>query len=121
MANKRTLKKSIRYTCGDIAGECIFSKYTFEHVDRDAMDCAVVKTAELQSDILSKVSVTFDKTLKSFEGNAKEYKKAHRDYFKKCYAQLWEDFTNGIEEVVKDMNAALPKEQKEANKKALEK
>ena len=26
MANKRDLKKMIKYTCSDIAGECIFAK-----------------------------------------------------------------------------------------------
>lgn len=120
MANKRTLKKSIRYTCGDIAGECIFAKYTFEHVDCDAMDNAILNAAELQSSSLSKISVAFDRTFKTFDGDAKAYKKARRDYFKKCFTQLWADFTMGIEEIVKEMNAALPQTQKDANKKALE-
>ena len=37
MANKRNLKKYIKYTCGDIAGECIFAKIYFTEDDLELL------------------------------------------------------------------------------------
>ena len=49
MANKRDLKKMIKYTCSDIAGECIFAKLYFDGIDNEKMDDIIVKSAFLQT------------------------------------------------------------------------
>lgn len=121
MANKRNLKKYIKYTCGDIAGECIFANLYFEGIDHDKIAEIIVKVATLQTTMVDKVSVTFDKTPKSFGGNNFEYRKARTAYFKACYKALKEEMAATINDIVADMNAALSKEQKEANKAALAK
>lgn len=121
MANKRNLKKLIKYTCGDIAGECIFAKIYFEGVDYDKMDEIIVKSAILQATTVDKVSVSFDKTLKSFNGNAFEYRKAKNAYYKECYNALKKDLSDAVADIVAEMNSALSQEQKDANKAALSK
>lgn len=121
MANKRNLKKYIKYTCGDIAGECIFANLYFEGVDHEKLAEAIVKTATLQTVMTDKVSVAFDKTPKSFRGNNFEYRKARTIYFKTCYKALKAEMTAKINEIVSEMNSALSKEQKDANKAALSK
>ena len=121
MANKRDLKKYIKIVCGDIVGECVFAKIYFDGVDCEKMDDIIVKTAFLQTNTIDKVSVSFDKTLKSFEGNAMEYKKARKAYFKECYKQLRNELENEVNAIVAEMNSAMSKEQKNANKEALNK
>ena len=46
-----------------------------------------------------------------------EYKKARAAYFKKAFAAHREKFNTRIQEIVKEMNAALPQEAKDANKR----
>ena len=116
MANKRNLKKFIQYTCGDVAGECLFAKYNFEGIDPEAMDNIILELADLQSNTIDKVSVYFDKVPKTYDGDRKAYRKERRNYFAKCYSELHKEFIDGIQDIVKKMNALLPKQQKEANK-----
>lgn len=121
MANKRDLKKFIKYTCGDIAGECIFAKIYFDEVDCDKMDHIIAKAACLQTTTIDKVSVSFDKTLESFNGNVAEYRKAHRAYYKACYKALRQELADAVNEIVSEMNAAISQKQKETNKEILAK
>jgi hypothetical protein len=120
MANKRDLKKYIKNVCGDIAGECIFAKFYFDGVDCEKMDDIIVKAAIMQTNMIDKVSVTFDKTPKSFD-NACEYKKARKAYFKGCYNQLKKELNDEVNAIVAEMNGAMTNEQKAANKEALNK
>lgn len=108
MANKRDLKKQIRYICGDIAGESLMSKIIIPGVDKDAMNEVIVKTAELQSTALCRANVSFDKTPKDFD-NKGEYRAARRKYYRQAFSKLSESFNNQVLAVVKDMNAAVPK------------
>ncbi len=117
MASKRNLKKSLRYVCGDIAGECLFSEYAFEGVDGTKMSQVIINLANLQDESVKKVSVCFDKSARDFE-TKKQFNEARSEYFKKCYSTLKSQFNDGVKDIVKDMNALLPSSQKEANKKA---
>lgn len=119
MASKRDLKKYIKYTCADIAGECIFALDFFDGIDCEKMENIIVKAAYLQTEMIDKVSVSFDKTLKTFNGNTYEYNKARKAYFKKCYQSLRKELATSVNTLVEEMNSALSKEQKEANKAAL--
>ena len=63
------------------------------------------------------VTVAFDKTLQvSFEGNAKEYRKARRAYYKAAYNTLIAEYNDGVAEILKKMNALLSPEQRNMNK-----
>jgi DNA relaxase NicK len=117
MANKRTLKKQIHYACGDLAAENIMARHLLPGVNNDAVNLIINDIAELQVNSLARVSFFFDKTKKNFD-NEHEYRKARKNYFKKAYNKLAEDFNNNVAEIVKAMNASLSKEAKEANKEA---
>lgn len=108
MANKRNLKKQIRYICGDIAGECLLAKTLIPGVDNDAMTDVIVKTADLQATALRRTNISFDKSPRDFD-NISEYRAAKSKYYRQAYHKLSEGFNNQILSVVKEMNAAMPK------------
>ncbi len=116
MANKRDLKKQIRYICGDLAAECLIAGEYVDGIDRKSMRAIVCKIATLQQDALQRCSFSFDKVPSDFN-NLKEYHVARKAYFKQAYNTLREKFNKHVLDIVKDMNAAVPKEVKEANKK----
>lgn len=118
MANKRDLKARIKYTCGEIAGECIYAKNFIPGVDAEKADDIVCAVALLQVRTTDRVSVCFDRTVKAFP-DKKAYNKARKEYFKKCYGELKKEFKASLVEVVKDLNALLPQEVRDANKAAL--
>ncbi len=118
--NKRASKKAIRRMCGDVAGECIVASHFIEGVSTDEMHKIVIDIAALQTVSLEKVSVSFDKIPSDFD-NIHEYRNARRQYFKKVFASLHKEFESKLQEVVKAMNATLPQEVKDANKKAAKK
>lgn len=53
MANKRELKKQIKYICGDVAMQCIITREFVEGVDAEKMNDLVFQTADLQSKSLA--------------------------------------------------------------------
>ena len=118
MANKRTLKKQIRYACGDLAAECIIAMNCVEGINVDKMQEIVFEIASLQSISLRRVTFIFDKGKKDFE-STHEYSVSRAKYFKYAYAKLRNDFGQKVLEIVSSMNALLPQSQKDANKKAL--
>lgn len=106
--NKRQIKKAIYSLCGDYAGNCLFIADCVEGVDDRAVADIIVKIAQLQTSSVEKVSVSFDKSPKDFE-NAHEYRKARRKYYKAATAALKKEFREKLEEIVKEMNATMPK------------
>lgn len=118
MANKRDLKKVINNVCADIATECLIAAKYVKGVEPEKMDEIVGKLADLQAGALSSISFAFDKVPSEFE-NMREYNKAKSAYFRKAYNSLREKFSARIHEIVKEMNATLPAEVKDANKKSL--
>lgn len=117
MANKRDLKKEIRYVCGDLAAECLIAKNFVKGVDPKAMTAIVAKVADLQVSALGNSTFSFDKLPHDFEtGHA--YRKARSAYFKKAYASLREKFYAKVNELVREMNVAIPQEVKDNNRKA---
>lgn len=116
MANKRDLKKQIRYMCGDLATECLIAADYVKGVDGNEMRRIVGEIAALQENAIAHASFSFDKVPGDF-ASRNEYNRARTVYFKKAFASFREKFNLRIQEIVKQMNAALPKEVKEANKK----
>lgn len=118
MSNKRLLKKEIRNICGALAGECIIAKMAIADIDKAKMDEIVYKIADLQETAVKRVSVSFDRTPASFDYDMKAYNTAARKYYKAAFKALKDDFNKNVEEIIKEMNAALPAAAKEAAKAA---
>lgn len=117
-SNKRQLKKEIRMICGALAGECVVAKMTVPGIDGEALNNVIYELADLQENAIVKISIACPQTPKSF-ANTGEYRKARRAYFAAAFKKLKDEFNDHIEVIVKKMNAALPQEQKDANKAAL--
>ncbi|MBO4995461.1 MAG: hypothetical protein J6C78_05790 [Muribaculaceae bacterium] len=117
MANKRNLKKQIKYICGDLAVESAISIHTVQDIDVEKMKKVISDVAELQVSTLKKCSFSFDKVAKNYNSRA-EYNKSKSAYFKAAYDKLVSSFNNSVKSIVKQMNEALPAAQKEANKAA---
>ena len=120
MANKRRLKKAIKAVCGDLAGECLVARDLVPNIDTKKMEEIIFKVADLQYVTIDNVSFSFDKGEKSF-GNRQEYKTERNKYFRKAFNKLTADFDKNVNDIIREMNAALPQAQKEANKAAAEK
>lgn len=120
MANKRILKKQIKYVCGDLAGECIMAIHFVEGIDIEQMQNIIFDIATLQTTSLKRVTFSFDKISSDYESR-KEYSLARTKYFKQAYGALKLEFNNKVQEIVKAMNKQLPQAQKDANKRAVNK
>lgn len=106
--SKRAVKKQIRYACGDIAAECILARHFVDNVDAEAMNAIVWRVADLQTEMLSHCTVTFDRTPRDF-ANRREYARALHAFRKAAFNNLRKEFNTKAVEIVKDMNAAMPK------------
>ena len=109
MTNKRQLKKAICRACGEVAGECIFASEAYgTEENREKWDSIIVDTTLLQAEAINRVTAKFDKAPKDF-ANGKEYKKAHRAFFKEVVKSINEDMTNNLKTIAARMNELMPK------------
>lgn len=115
MANKRQLKKRVRYTCGDLAAEILIASHALKGFDRQQVAKIVTDIARLQEETLQHASFSFDKGRRSFD-NAADYNKARTAYFRAAYKKLGLEFNEKVAAIVKEMNAAMPQAVKDANK-----
>jgi hypothetical protein len=115
MANKRQIKKHIRYVCGDLAAELLIARHVYEGFDDKKVNEIINDIASLQVDSIKNVTFDFDKARRSFEHEG-AYRKARHTYFHQAYATLLADFNNSVTEIVRNMNEAMPQEVKDANK-----
>ena len=116
MSNKRDLKKTIRYMCGDLAVECLLAAEYLPDVDSDKMKSIVFQIADLQQHSLANCSVSFDKTAKNFD-SVHDYRKAKKAYYNKTYKSFVAEYNNRVAQIVKEMNSLLSEQQRELNKK----
>ena len=105
--NRRTLKKNIRYICGDVVSQCLFATHCLPGAKIEEFNDIILKTAHLQTSSLRRTSVTFDKTPKDFDSRA-QYNKARREYYSKAFKSLEKEFNKELQDFVGDMNKALP-------------
>jgi hypothetical protein len=115
MANKRNLKKQVKHICNDIATECLIAAQFVEGADDKAFMDIVSKTAALQGTALENITFSFDKYPRDFE-NLKAYRKARNDYYKKAFGSFRAKFNTHVNELVKEMNAAVPQSVRDAHK-----
>lgn len=107
MASIRKVKKSVHYTCGDLAAEILIASHAINGFDREKAYKIVNDIAALQTDSISKCSFSFDKARKDFE-NESAYNKAKAAYYRAAFNKLITSFNDRVVEIVKEMNAALP-------------
>ena len=62
MANKRQLKKYLKNTAANIAGETVFIINYFENVDEAKANDIIDRTLQLLTEKVAEASVSFDKT-----------------------------------------------------------
>ena len=109
MASKRQLKKAIYRSCGEIAGECIYSQEALApDSDPRDWDQIIIDVALLQQEAVNRVSVDFDRVPRDF-ANGAEYRKARRLYFKEVEQALGRYMREETIGIAKRMNALLPK------------
>ena len=114
MANKRQLKKRVRYACGDMAAELLVASHCLKGFDRADVVRIVNEIASLQETTLANASFAFDKNRAAFD-TPEAYRKARHAYFKAAYKKLDDEFMAKMAEIVKEMNAAMPQAVKDAN------
>ena len=107
MANKRNLKKHIAEVCGELAAECIVASNLIKGVDSAKMDNIVIKLAMLQDSTMRHVGVDFDKVPRDFD-SPKAYRHERNAYYRAAYKSLLDSFRKSVEEIVSEMNTALP-------------
>ena len=107
MANIRKVKKSVHYTCGDLAAEILIASHAINDFDREKAYKIVNDIASIQTDSILKCSFSFDKVRKDFENDA-AYNKAKTAYYHAAFKKLIDSFNDKVVEIVKEMNAALP-------------
>ncbi len=115
MANKRELKQMIRRACGDVAVEAIMADNYLEGSDTQALRQIVLKAAMLQQSFLAHTTFDFDKARRDYDNKA-EYNKARHDYYAKAYRTLRSDFVKELQQLVTELNAAIPAAVREAVK-----
>lgn len=115
MANKRQLKKHVQAVCGDLACQLLIAQQLFGGFDEKQVNNIVAEIALLQESVMSNCTFAFDKTEREFESRH-AYNVARRDYNRKAYKKLAQEFNDGVLDIVKKMNAALPQDLKETFK-----
>lgn len=111
MANKRNLKKQVKYLCGDMASECILAIELAPNLDKEKMEDAIGQIAKLQFSTIGHITFSFDKSPRDFTSR-KEYRHARKEYFKKAYSSIIKEFNAKVDEILKTMNSAIPTPQK---------
>ena len=111
MATKRQLKKRISYVCGVLAGEFLNAATCIESINDDTVCKVINDIAHLQVTTRGLVTVAYDKTPRDF-GTRHQYNRDRRAYYKKAYGSLRDEFGKKALEIVKEMNAAVPAEER---------
>ena len=115
MANKREFKKALEFI-GSSALEPMMAAYEKANEDnKNKIGEAVNKIIDAIAAARSNADITFDKGVKAFE-NLKEYSVAKKNFYKKLFQKINDDFTKELEEALKEFNATVPDDVKEENK-----
>lgn len=107
MENKRDFKKYVHHMCGAIAGECVLAIGCVEGADVVALNQVLVALCDLQEHTLSAASMSFDKAPRDFE-SGREYRRQRSAYYRKAYEKLQKEFLEALNNLVSQLNHALP-------------
>lgn len=115
MGNKREFKKSAEAIGASVCESMMSTYYNVEGVDKSAIEKAIAKVLGAVGAAQSNANITFDKGAKAFD-NLEAYSKAKKEFYKKLFVKISDDFNNELDEALKQFNAAIPAEVKEAQK-----
>ena len=118
MANKREFKKYVAALGAAACDEMMYSYYTVEGADKDAISKAIEKVLVATNKARMNSNIFFDRGVKAFADH-KEYSKAKEAFFKALFEKVSTEFTEEINAALKEFNAALPAEEKARNKEAV--
>lgn len=118
MANKREFKKYVDALGASACDEMMYAYYTVEGADKDAISNAIEKVLLATNKARMNSNVFFDKGVKAFN-DVKEYSKAKDAFFKALFEKVSTEFSEEINSALKDFNAALPADEKQKNKEAV--
>ena len=118
MTNKRNFKKYADEIGASVINEMMVAYYNAEGADRKAIADAVGKVLGAIEDAKNKANTFFGRDTKSFEDH-KAYAVAKRNFFRALFNNIETEFSEKVNEAVKQFNAALPAEYKEAQKAAV--
>ena len=98
--------------------EMMYAYYTVEGADKDAISKAIEKVLLATNKARMNSNIFFDKGVKAFN-DLKEYSKAKDAFFKALFEKVSTEFSEEINSALKDFNAALPADEKQKNKEAV--
>lgn len=112
MQSKRTLKKQIRYICGDLVGECLIISEICPADKVEEVSRLIVDLAVLQESTIAKTNFSFDKSPRDF-ASEHEYRLAKSKYVRAAFSTLHKQFNASLSDAVHRMNqiAGLAKNQ----------
>ncbi|MDE6222275.1 MAG: hypothetical protein K2M49_01110 [Muribaculaceae bacterium] len=103
MQSKRTLKKQIRYICGDLVGECLLIGEICPAEKLNEVNQLIVDLAVLQESTIQKTNFSYDKSPRDFSNEA-EYRREKSKYVRAAFATLHKQFNASLSEAVHRMN-----------------
>lgn len=115
MANKRILKKQIKYAFGELALQTYMTLEFIEKADKAKLEKLLGEINDRDAKAVKNVTFSFDKTPRDFE-NRQAYNKAKRAYYKQAFKTFTAKLSEEYQQMVKELNSAIPSDQKEVNK-----
>lgn len=117
MVNKRDFKKYVNALGTSVAQDMMEAYYSVEGIDREAVAGAVKKVIGAVEEAKNNANRFFDRGAKSFADH-KEYAAAKRQFFRALFQKIEKDFSQQINEALKEFNAAVPESAKKAQAEA---
>lgn len=118
MANKREFKKYVEAVGVSACNAMMATYYNVEGADKEAIEKAMAQVLGAIGAARSHANVKFDKGMKAFP-DATAYAKAKKEFFRKVFVKISDDFSKELDAALKTFNAAIPQEVKDQYKKAV--
>ena len=115
MANKRNFKKYVDALSSSLYNEMMICYCNVDKINKEKVEEAITKILEGMAFARNNANMYFDKGVKAF-ANPKEYSKEKKQFFKKLFNKIAEDYSKNIDEALKLFNSAIPQEEKNKNK-----
>lgn len=116
--NKRDFKKTVDAIGANVCDEMMVVYYNVDGVDKEAISNAIGKVLGAVGAAKSHANIFFDKGHRAFN-DVKQYGQAKREFFRTLFKKINKDFADEINAALKDFNAAIPEDKKDAVKVAL--
>lgn len=116
--NKRDFKKAVEALGASVCNEMMVIYYDVEGVDKDAISDAIGKVLGAVGAAKSNANIFFDKGVRAFNDH-KQYSEAKHDFFRLLFTKIRKDFSDELAAALKEFNAAIPADKKEAAAAAL--